>query len=90
MNTPYATNPSWDRWRQIYIAALFETDKGRLCQRIKDAEKAVVLRTRELFQSTGDHRKERNALEAALCALRALRTIYADQHPIGSDKEPAA
>ena len=74
-----ANNPSWQSWRDIDIAVLFETDKSRLCKRIEDAERAVRLRTRELFQSPEDHRKERKALEAAQCALSALRSTYTGQ-----------
>jgi hypothetical protein len=71
-------------WKEKYMAALFEMDKGRLNQRITDAEMAVVQRTRELFQgdsdaSSGTQLKERKALEAALYALRALRSISQGQ-----------
>lgn len=67
-------------WKEKYMAALFEMDKGRLNQRITDAEMAVAKRTRELFQGDGDtssgtQLRERKALEAALYALRALRSI---------------
>ena len=67
-------------WKEKYMAALFEMDKGRLNQRITDAEMAVAKRTRELFQGDGDSSsgtqlRERKALEAALYALRALRSI---------------
>ena len=61
------------------MTALFEADKSRLCERIADAERAVGLRTRDLFQSPEDHHEERKALEAAQCALSALRAIYKDQ-----------
>ena len=71
-------------WKEKYMAALFEMDKDRLNQRITDAEMAVVQRTRELFQRDGDassgtQLKERKALEAALYALRALRSISQSQ-----------
>jgi hypothetical protein len=67
-------------WKEKYMAALFEMDKERLNQRITDAEMAVAQRTRELFQGDGDassgtQLRERKALEAALYALRALRSI---------------
>lgn len=66
-------------WKEKYMAALFEMDKGRLNQRITDAEMAVAKRTRELFQggdtSSGTQLRERKALEAAFYALRALRSI---------------
>jgi hypothetical protein len=67
-------------WKEKYMAALFEMDKDRLNQRIMDAEMAVAQRSRELFQSNSDtssgtQLRERKALEAALYALRALRSI---------------
>ena len=61
------------------MTALFEVDKQKLLERIDQAESAVVLRTRELFTDFGSHQQERRALEAALCALRALRSITQHQ-----------
>jgi hypothetical protein len=76
-------------WKEKYMAALFEMDKDRLNQRITDAEVAVAQRTRELFQGDGDassgvQLRERKALEAALYALRALRSI-SQSHPISGN-----
>ena len=62
-------------WKESYMTALFEVDKRKLLERIDEAEAAVVLRTRELFQGIEHHQQERKALEAALCALRVLRSI---------------
>jgi len=73
-------------WKQSYMAALFEIDKSKLPQRIDAAETAVVLRTRELFQSPEQNQQERRALEAALCALRALRSIVQNQPPTAGDR----
>ncbi len=41
-------------WRGLYSAALFETDKNRIPDRIADAEKAIVARARELFSACAD------------------------------------
>lgn len=76
-------------WKEKYMAALFEMDKDRLNQRITDAEVAVAQRTRELFQGDGDassgtQLRERKALEAALYAVRALRSILQSQPASGS------
>lgn len=62
-------------WKQTYMAALFEVDKSKIVERIEAAQAAVVLRARALFQTSADHQQERKALEAALYALRALRSI---------------
>jgi hypothetical protein len=60
-------------WRELYTAALFETEKDRIPSRIADAEKAIVARARELFATGGDSIEEDQALDDALYALRALQ-----------------
>jgi hypothetical protein len=71
------TNPSptvfLRSWRELYSAALFETDKDRIPSRITDAEKAIVARARELFSAGADTIEEDQALDDALYALRALQ-----------------
>jgi hypothetical protein len=61
-------------WRELYTAALFETDKERLPTRIADAEKAILVRARELFAAGADTIEEDQALDDALYALRALQS----------------
>jgi hypothetical protein len=63
-------------WRQLYLAALFEADRDRLEARIAEAESALVRRGRELFRSPDNHFSEQRAIDAALSALRALRSTY--------------
>ncbi len=77
-------------WKQTYMAAVFEVDKSRILERIEEAEAAVVVRTRALFQSSEDHHQERNALEAALCALRALRSVSEHTTSLAGGKEKLA
>jgi len=60
-------------WRELYSAALFETDTSRIPHRIADAEKAIVARARELFSAGADTIEEDQALDDALYALRALQ-----------------
>lgn len=60
-------------WRELYSAALFETDESRIPSRIVDAEKAIVARARELFSAGADTIEEDQALDDALYALRALQ-----------------
>ena len=59
-------------WRGLYVAALFENDKGRTPQRIAEAKKALVTRARELFTSAGDHEQEQTAIDDALQLLHVL------------------
>jgi hypothetical protein len=62
------------KWHDLYKAALFETDRNKLPQRIAEAEKAIVARARELFASNADNIEEDQALDDALYALRALQS----------------
>ena len=70
-------NPPFDarRWKAAYRAAIFcDVNTPILDVRISDAESAIVARTRELFTQRGsDVQDERNAMDDALYALRALR-----------------
>lgn len=59
-------------WRELYKAALLETDTSKLAGRIEEARKAIVARSRELFATSPDYDGESEALENALYALRAL------------------
>ncbi len=62
-------------WYLAYMDALFETDRTRVGERIKYAERLIVYRDRELMsQKPGS--PEQNALSNALHALRALRTCF--------------
>lgn len=74
MMSQTASSPMSQSWRQLYTAALFETDNNRLAGRIADAEKAIVARARELFAAGADTIEEDQALDDALYALRALQS----------------
>jgi hypothetical protein len=69
---PSSTFQGSENWRDSYRAAVFETDRHELPNRIAQAEKAIIVRGRELFQSPQSF-KEREALDAALYKLRAFR-----------------
>ncbi len=70
-----ASFPSVSSWRELYKAALFETNRDKLPERIANAEKAIVARARELFASSADTIEEDQALDDALYALRALQSV---------------
>jgi len=76
MSTGISKSPDSKYWRQVYRAVLSEIDKSKLAQRIAEAEKAVVLRARELFQAAGDNGEETEALDDVMYALHALRSNY--------------
>ena len=76
MSTGNPNSPDGRYWRQMYRAALFEIEESKLPARIAEAEKAVVLRARELFQAAGHNGEETEALDYAMYALHALRNNY--------------
>ena len=63
-------------WRQLYRAALSGIDKSKLSDSIAEAERAVVLRARELFQAADNNGEETEALDDVMYALHALRSNY--------------
>jgi hypothetical protein len=63
-------------WRELYIAALFESDRVKLAERIATAQAAVAIRRRQLF-SSGNDAQERKLLDNALFSLHALATSLA-------------
>lgn len=90
MSTGVATSPS-KSWKELYMAALYETDKSRMSERIANAEWALALRARELFHTGKEHLQERQAVDAAICALHALRrTVTSAAEKKGTDEGKAA
>ena len=75
--------PSLNRnWRTLYRAAILETNKRVLPQRVSEAEDAVVARKREILYGNGSP-EEKEALEDALYALRAFRTAWDEEDDQG-------
>ena len=68
-----ATHSSPMGWHALYQAALFETDRAKIPERIDAAEKAILDRVKQLFVVNKDHIEEDQILDDALYALRALR-----------------
>lgn len=52
-----------------------------MAQRIDEAKKALVVRSRELFQTAGDHLQEENAIEDTLQSLHALERCMVHLRP---------
>jgi len=76
MNMRHFENSSARVWKDLYTAALFEADPSKIQQRIAEAEKALVLRARELFSAPGDNIEEQESLDDAMYALHALGSAY--------------
>jgi hypothetical protein len=65
--------PNQAEWKALYRAAILESDKAVIPQKLSEAERAVLARGRELCYGEGTP-EEREALEDALYALRAFRS----------------
>lgn len=61
-------------WKDLYQAAIFESDLSKLPERIADAEAALVVSARQLFYTADDDGQEAESLDHAMCILRALRS----------------
>lgn len=59
-------------WKNLYLAAMLESDKSALPRRIAQARTAVLQQERALFHSPKDCREEKRALDRALYSLNAL------------------
>jgi hypothetical protein len=58
-------------WRELYKAAVFETDISKLPLRIEEARRALVFRSRELFATSPDYDDESEAIDMTSYALQA-------------------
>jgi len=61
------------RWRELYLAALFENDKANMLAKIPEAQYAIAARRSELLNTPAGDSKEIHALDNALFSLQALR-----------------
>ena len=73
MNTAVVRALKPKSWRNLYQAAICESDLTKLPGRIDDAETALVKRARELLQAVGDEAEERESLDDTMRILHALR-----------------
>lgn len=60
-------------WKDLYHAAICESNVNKLPARIDEAEAALVMRARELYYAVGHDTEERDSLDDAMCILHALR-----------------
>jgi hypothetical protein len=74
MNTGICKGLDAQSWKDLYQAAMCESDVNKLPERIADAETALVMRARDLFYTSGDRFEEEESLDDAMCVLNALRS----------------
>ena len=67
-----SASPEVQHWHELHTAAIQETDLTKLPSRIYEAEKALACRSRELFDTPGQHLEERDEIDNALYTLHAL------------------
>ena len=60
-------------WEKYYRAAVLESDRSKLPQRIKDAEAAMLARSRSLSKPPANNGKEQDAITRARHILSLLR-----------------
>ncbi len=60
-------------WEKLYRAAIIESDRSKLLQRVEDAGAAILERSRRLSNSPANNRKEQKAITRALHILSLLR-----------------
>ena len=73
MTPAFLPRPTHAEWKALYRAAILETDKNAIQEKLSEAESAALARGRELFYGGGTP-EEQEALEDALYALRAFRS----------------
>lgn len=78
-------DPTNKDWKLLYLAAIEEKDKRVLAKRICDAQHAIFVREREIFY-TGTTLEEKEALEDALYALRALQSAREHSDPLSAER----
>ena len=74
MNTGVCKGFDAQSWKDLYQAAMCETDVNKLPERIADAEAALVRRARQLFYTSEDKFEEEESLDDAICILHSLRS----------------
>jgi hypothetical protein len=66
-------------WKKLYRAAVLESDRSKLLQRIDDAEAAILKRSRSSSNPPDHNGKERDAITRALRILSLLREAGREQ-----------
>jgi hypothetical protein len=60
-------------WEKLYRAAVLESDRSKVLQRIEDAEAAILERSRRLSKPPGNNGKEQDSITRARYILSLLR-----------------
>ena len=60
-------------WKELYLQAVFERDKGKMSEFVLATEQAIGLRLQELPNST-DNKEERSEIAIVEASLLAIKT----------------
>ena len=66
-------------WRTLYEAAILETDRSKLNERISLAERAIQARMEEIKSDPEASREEQLAISGAISGLKILRSEMRDR-----------
>jgi hypothetical protein len=66
--------PDPSDWKNLYAAALFESDQSKITRRVADAESAMISRSRALLSGSNSDRREAIELDQSLRMLQLLKT----------------
>jgi hypothetical protein len=86
MNTAVCRALESQSWKDLYQAAICESNLNKLPGRIDDAEAALVIRALELYYAVGDDLEEKESLDDAMCVLHALRRSLKRRPPAVQSK----
>lgn len=75
MTAAFPPSSSQNDWKALYRAAMLETNRSAIPQKVLAAEQAILARGLQLFQSNGTV-EEKECQEDALYALRAFKTAW--------------
>jgi hypothetical protein len=73
-------------WKDLYHAAICESNLNKRPGCIDDAEAALVIRARELYYAVDDELEEKQSLDDAMSILHALRRSLKRRPPAAQSK----
>lgn len=68
-------------WGRSYKLAILETDRSRLAERVRTADRAIMARLQELNNDHGGSPEEQTAIRDALAGLRMLQKELSQSVP---------
>ena len=73
MNTAVCRALETQPWKELFQAAICESNVDKLPERIDNAEAALAIRERQLYYAAEEDLEEKESLDDAMCILQTLR-----------------